>query len=61
MEHNDTDLFVFELQITTEDIQNWTSWDYDTSREWLRSNWGEVTGELDNTFDGLIVSMLGNQ
>jgi hypothetical protein len=59
MEHNDTDLFVFEAFVTTQEVQEWTGWDSQKSREWLRNNWEGITEALDNTLDNELQSMVG--
>jgi hypothetical protein len=51
MEHNDTDLFVYEVQVTTQEVQEWTGWDYQKSLEWLQDNWGGISEALDITLD----------
>jgi hypothetical protein len=59
MEHNDTDLFVYEVQVTTQDVQEWTGWDSQKSREWLQNSWGGISEALDNTLDNELQYMVG--
>lgn len=58
MEHNDTDLFVYEVQVTTQEVQEWTGWDYQKSREWLQDNWGGISEALDITLDNELQDMV---
>lgn len=59
MKNNDTDLFVIELVMTTQDLQTYTDWDYKTSQEWLQNNWDNITESVDVSFDGVLQSMIG--
>lgn len=58
MEHNDTDLFVYEVQVTTQEVQEWTGWDSQKSREWLQDNWGGISEALDITLDNELQDMV---
>ena len=58
MEHNDTDLFVYEVQVTTQEVQEWTGWDSKKSREWLQDNWGGISEALDVTLDNELQDMV---
>jgi hypothetical protein len=59
MEHNDTDLFVIEIQFSTQDLRYLTDWDSTKCREWLQNNWGEITEAVDVSFDSVLESMIG--
>lgn len=59
MEHNDTDLFVIELVMTTEDLSSFTDWGYDKSKAWLQENWSEITEKVNHHLDFTLSLMLG--
>jgi len=59
MEHNDTDLFVIEIQFSVQDLRLCSGWDSTKCREWLQNNWGDITEAVDVFFDNEMAEMIG--